>query len=565
MRKVLLSSFLLLFFSTLLLAQHKEVKNVIFMIPDGTSNAVLPISRWYNGGAPLHLDPYICGMVRTYCSNSPIGDSAPTSSTYATGMLSKTGYVSTFSPKDENNLFPEEMNTYEAYQPVFTVLEAAKLQKKATGLVTTSEFPHATSADFSAHTPSRGREYIIGKQMVYNNIDVVLSGGTNYLYKTRDDKEDLRKVLQERGVQYIEDVKQLNQLKGPKAWGLFAKADLEYEIMRDSTKEPSLTEMTQKALELLSQNKKGFFLMVEGSKVDWAAHEHNTKCVITDFLAFDKAVGVALDFAKKNGNTAVVILSDHGNGGLNICSPLTNAYGYSEVPLKILLEPTLKSMAPQQYAKLAEYIVRKENGDKSSFESFCDDVNKSLTKPLSDREKIALQNPYNKICEAYSIADSSRVVGNSGKLSPLFISILNDRSYFGWTAFGHTGEDVFLAVYHPNGYRPEGVVRNTQINSYLKEIMGISSLETLTHTYFSPLPVSSLKEGDFVDETLPQYPVLNIISGKKNIQIPAYTNTVYQKKGEKRILDQELSTIVVYMKENKTFYLPESLKKELGY
>ncbi|MDD4637028.1 MAG: alkaline phosphatase [Bacteroidales bacterium] len=566
MKKSLFSSFFLLFFSIALLAQQKVVKNVIVLIPDGTSNAVLPICRWYNGGAPLHLDPYMCGMVRTFCSNAPIGDSAPTSSTYASGVLSRTGYVSTVPPRDENDLFPEEMKTYEAYQPAFTVLEAAKLQKKATGLVTTCEFTHATPADFSAHTPSRGKEYVIGKQIVYNNVDVVLSGGTNYLYKTRDDKEDLRKVLQQRGVQYIEDAKQLNQLKGPKAWGLFAEADLEYDVMRDPSKEPSLSEMTQKAVELLSQNEQGFFLMVEGSKVDWAAHAHNTKCVITDFLAFDKAVGVALDFARKNGNTAVVIMPDHGNGGLNICSPLTNAYGYSKVPLKTLLEPTLRSMAPQQYANLAVTVIRKEKGDKSSFNTFCSEAEKSLTKVLSNREKEGLKKSYDKICEIYAIADSNKVTASKKEnISSLFISILNDRSYFGWTALGHTGEDVFLSVYHPNGYRPQGVVRNTEINSFLQEIMGISSLETLTRTYFSALSVSSLKKGDFVDTTMEDYPVLNIKVGKKQVQIPAYTNNVYQKKGKKSILNQELSTIVVYMKENKTFYLPESLKKELGY
>jgi alkaline phosphatase len=566
MKKILFSSFFLLFFSIALLAQQKVVKNVIVLIPDGTSNAVLPISRWYNGGAPLHLDPYMCGMVRTFCSNAPIGDSAPTSSTYASGVLSKNGYVSTVPPRDENDLFPEKMKTFEAYQPAFTVLEAAKLQKKATGLVTTCEFTHATPADFSSHTPNRGKAYVIGKQIVYNNVDVVLSGGTNYLYKTRDDKEDLRKVLQQRGVQYIEDAQQLNQLKGPKAWGLFASSDLEYDLLRDPAKEPSISEMTQKAIELLSQNENGFFLMVEGSKVDWAAHAHNTKCVITDFLAFDKAVGAALDFAKKDGNTAVVILPDHGNGGLNICSPLTNAQGYSKIPLKTLLEPTLKGMAPQQYANLATTVIQKEKGNKSSFNTFCTEAEKSLTKALSGREKDALKKHYEKICEVYAIADSNRVVASRKEsISSLFISILNDRSFFGWIAPGHTGEDVFLSVYHPNQYRPQGVILNTELNAYLQEIMDISSLETLTRSYFSPLRISSLKKGDYMDTTLVDYPVLNIKVGKKQLQIPAYTNTVYQKKGKKSLLDQELSTIVVYMKENKTFYLPESLKKELGY
>ena len=166
--------------------QVKPVKNLIVLIPDGTSLATISTARWYqwymNPDMPkLAIDPYICGTVRTHSSNAPIGDSAPTTSCYMTGHPSRTGYVATYPPHDPgNDIYP--MDPKRAYQPMTTLLEAMKLvQHKATGLVFTCEFTHATPADCSAHSYSRKRYEWIAPQMVHNDIDVVIGGGTSLL------------------------------------------------------------------------------------------------------------------------------------------------------------------------------------------------------------------------------------------------------------------------------------------------------------------------------------------------------------------------------------------------
>lgn len=147
--------FFLFFFSVILTAQEvRPVKNIIVMIPDGTSVSVYSAARWFkqynNLGIGLHIDPYLTGTVTTFSSNAPIGDSAPTGSAYATGVLQQTGNVAIHPEVSENDLFQvEESRTW---QPAATILEAMKIEKqKAVGLVVTCEFPHATPADFSAH------------------------------------------------------------------------------------------------------------------------------------------------------------------------------------------------------------------------------------------------------------------------------------------------------------------------------------------------------------------------------------------------------------------------------
>src|SRR5512138_111826 len=159
-----------------------KVKNVIMMIPDGTSANILTLARWYEyGNCPadqcrLAVDPYLCGLVRTFSSEAPIGDSAPTGSCYATGIPSKPGFVATYpvSSGPGKDLLP--VDPERSYQPLLTVLEAAKLKGMSTGVVVTSEFFHATPADFAAHTPNRWDYRTIACQMVYNRLNVVFGG-----------------------------------------------------------------------------------------------------------------------------------------------------------------------------------------------------------------------------------------------------------------------------------------------------------------------------------------------------------------------------------------------------
>ena len=296
----------------------KPVKNVILLIPDGTSLATVSMARWLqwytNPDKPnLNLDPYLCGTVRTHSSNAPIGDSAPTTSCYMTGYPSRTGYVSTYPEHDgDNDIYPTDPER--AFQPLTTVLEAAKMtQGKSTGLVFTCEFPHATPADCSAHSYNRGKYEWIAPQMAHNDLNVVIGGGASLL------PEESEAYLKGNGYGVFKnDISGMRNYSGNNMWALFGDREMAYDIDRDPSQQPSLEEMTRKAIEKLSQNPNGFFLMVEGSKVDWAAHANDPVGMATDMLAFDRACGAALEFARQNGETAVVIVPDHGNSGISI-------------------------------------------------------------------------------------------------------------------------------------------------------------------------------------------------------------------------------------------------------
>ncbi len=236
-------------------ADLKQVKNVIMMIPDGTSTSVLSLARWYQSYNSQDLvwlttDELVTGLVKTHSSDAPIGDSAPTGSTYASGIVSQAGYVSTYPEKTNQDIVPVDAAL--ANTPAFTILEAAKLKGMSTGLAFTCDYTHATPADFSSHTPDRGDRKTITPQMVYNHIDVVFGGGEEYL------EPRFRQYLAQNGWDTIfYDYNRFKNFSGQKVWGLFAPKDVPYDFDRDPSKVPSLAEMTQKAIEILSKNDNG--------------------------------------------------------------------------------------------------------------------------------------------------------------------------------------------------------------------------------------------------------------------------------------------------------------------
>lgn len=549
MKRIYISFFLILLTTCLLQAQqqyHKPVqpvKNVIVMIPDGTSIGVVSAARWYQiynklGADTLNLDPYICGTVKTFSSNAPIGDSAPTTSAYMTGMPQQTGNVAIYPVADPDNDLVYVDPTM-AYQPLTTVLEAARIeQNKATGLVVTVEFPHATPADCSAHYHKRGEYKYIASQMAYNNLDVMFGGGNKIL--TDDMKEHFRKT----NTTLIQnDINAFRNFSGnEKVWALFKDMDLPYDLDRDDSEVPSLAEMTQKAIDRLSLNENGFFLMVEGSKVDWVAHANDAVGCITEFLAFDKAVGVALDFAKKNGETAIVILPDHGNSGFTIGR--RDLGSYDRASIHKLFGNASKY---QKTAEGLERILLKEKPDKIR------PLIKQYTDiDITDEEFETLMRSKN-----YHESDYMKV-SDSPNMTATLINIMNKRTYFGFTTGGHTGEEVFLAAYHPKDDRPFGMNTNTQINNYLFDVCGLKTpLPEMTkqifakhHEVFSGMNYSIDKSTDF--------PVLTVKKGKNTLVVPSFKSVAYLNGKE-----FDLGSVTVYIDKNDTFYLPKNLSEKL--
>lgn len=472
------------------------VKNVIIMIPDGMSPAAVTLTRLYQDGKPLAMDEIACGMVKTYSADAPIADSAPAATAYATGFRSHTGYIGVL-PDEATMPGEAPISPLDARRPVATVLEAARLAGKSTGLVFTCEAPHATPASFSAHYPDRKNYDDLLEQMVYQNMDVVLGGGAQYLTPSaRKDGEDLVAEIKRLGYDYVTTPDQLARSTANKIWGAFAPKDLAYDFDRDPTKEPSLAEMTKKAIEVLSKNPKGFFLMVEGSKIDWASHANDPIGVISDILAFDKAVKVALDFAKSSKNTIVIVAADHANGGISIGDRDTSN-NYDKLRLKEIVGPLRK-------AKLTgEGVEKKLLPDKSNI-----------------REVMAT---YYGISDLTNEEIAAIKEAKSGSLNYVVGPMISKRAHIGWTTNGHTGDDVVLYVYDPTGERPTGVIHNVDIARYIEKSL-ILDLGSASRRLFIPVSelsprVTSIQE----DKTNPANPVL-IIKRKDGAEIRVPVN-----------------------------------------
>ncbi|MCQ2283358.1 MAG: alkaline phosphatase [Bacteroidales bacterium] len=535
---------ILCLFALSIIAQTAHVKNVIVMIPDGTSTSLLSAARWYqtymdSSKSSLNIDPFLTGLVRTNSSDAPIGDSAPTTSCYMTGQPTQTAFVSTYPVKTDHDLVP--IDETRAYQPQATLLEYAKRQQeKSTGLVFTCNFPHATPADCAAHTYDRGDAEGIAKQMVYNKVDVVIGGGVSYL------KEPEQSFLKENGYNiYLDDVKGLRSCQSAPCWALFEPYAMPYDMERDTTKLPSLAEMTQKAIELLSSNPNGFFMMVEGSKVDWAAHDNDAKAAITDFLAFDQACKVALDFAQKDGNTLVLIAPDHGTSALTVGNAKSN-HGYDKLSLKQIMQTVDDYKI--SIATMTEKMNKVEPTDWPAL--FKTNFNIDV-----DEAEVA----YLKTAHDYKKSDLPKEQRAQLSLSKMLSQVLYGRTYFGFTTFGHTMENVFLAVYHPKGDVLSGCPTNIEVNQYLCKQMGMTEpLRDLSDELFVDHRKVFADYQYQIDSISPSQYRLTAKYKKNTLVVDSYTSYVTVNK--KRY---DLSSVVVYMPKNKTLYVPKELYKYL--
>ena len=543
MKKISIFLLLVLFASFTFAREVKEVKpvkNVILMIPDGTSLGVYSAARWYkiynNLGDGLNIDPYITGTVSTFSSNAPIGDSAPTTSAYMTGIPSRTGHVSIYPAHDPgNDLYP--IDSTMAYQPLTTILEASRIENnKATGLVVTCEFPHATPADCAAHHYNRSNYKALAPQMAYQNLDVMFGGGNGIL------TDDIKQHFRNKGTTLIQDDRNamLDYSDDNPVWALFGDRAMPYDIDRNPEKFPSLAEMTQKAIDILSKKENGFFLMVEGSQVDWAAHGNDPVGIITEYLAFDEAVGRAIDFAKKDGETAVVILSDHGNSGFSIGK--NDCPGYDRLSIELLFG-AVSNFKLTASGMEAELLKIKPERMKEDFKKYTEI-------DLTDDELESLLTSKN-----YKMGGNNEDA-ETPSLQSNILKILNSKMCFGFTTGGHTGEEVLLAAYHPQGTVPMGHLKNTDINDYLFKVSGLKTpLPEMTQRIFAKHTDVFADMNYSIEGKDSDIPVLMVKKGNRVLKVPAFSSVA--------TLDGkafDLGSVTVYIDRNDTFYLPKNLK-----
>lgn len=276
--------------------------SVVLMIGDGMGFQHVQLARWIEKGVngtlnmeklPIHLE------VSTQSANSPVTDSAAAATAIATGNKTNNGMLSYL----ENG------------QTLKTILEIANERNLSTGLITTTEIFHATPAAFYSHVRSRSNTSEIVNQLSnQSSIDLFLGGGSSAFSSVT-----LMKMEQE-GYTYVSNRTQLAAVNTGKVLGLFSPNSISYEQNRDPDVTPSLSEMTNKSLELLSRDENGFFLLVEGGKIDWGAHVNNKFDTALETIEFDHAVDVATTFIESHPNHEILLLvtADHETGGFSI-------------------------------------------------------------------------------------------------------------------------------------------------------------------------------------------------------------------------------------------------------
>ncbi|MBD3615830.1 MAG: alkaline phosphatase [Gracilimonas sp.] len=283
------------------LVENKPIKNIIFLIGDGTGLAQISTGQYAMVGPDgmLHMQTMpVTGFVKTHSSDNLITDSASGATAYSCGLKTYNGAI----------------GVNPSVTPCKTILELAEEKGLSTGLVSTSSITHATPASYAAHVEQRSMQEEIAVDFLDSGVEVFLGGGVKWFSPDeRSDSLDVMAQFEAAGYQVLLNENDLQDTSSDRLLGLFAEDGMER-----VEGEPSSAAMTQKALDVLSKNEEGFFLMVEGSQIDWAGHGNNTEYLIREVEDFDLAVKTALDFAQQDGETLVVLTADHETGGMTM-------------------------------------------------------------------------------------------------------------------------------------------------------------------------------------------------------------------------------------------------------
>lgn len=275
----------------------KRPKNIILMIGDGMGLAQVYSAMTANGGH-LFLENFKnIGFSKTYSSDNYITDSAAGGTALSSGIKTYNGAI---------GVDPDKKS-------VSSIRELAERTGIKTGLVSTSAITHATPASFISHVDSRGNYEDIAADFLKTNIDVFIGGGIKN-FEARKDGRNLCQELKDKSYQVLYNIEDIQKVKSGKLAGFTAQ---EHDAPMPERGE-ILVPATQTAINILSQNKKGFFLMVEGSEIDFLAHKNNTTGTVLETLDFDRAIGTALKFAAANGETLIIVTADHETGGMTI-------------------------------------------------------------------------------------------------------------------------------------------------------------------------------------------------------------------------------------------------------
>lgn len=449
-----------------------EKKNVIMMVSDGMGPASVNLARTfrqYRDGLErnnvLTLDENFIGHSRTMSSDSFITDSAAGGTAFACGHKTYNGAIAVLDDKS----------------PCGTVLEAAKLKGYKTGLVVTTQITDATPASFSAHANDRSEQDLIAEQQIGENnnnlgrmVDLILGGGRcHFLPSELVDgcRADTRNLIEEsKDWNYIGDLPSFKELgMGENVslplLGLLAPTDIPFDIDRDVDVYPSLAEMTTTALRALDRatedSEQGFFIMIEGSRIDHAGHMNDPAAQTREVLAYDDAFKAAIEFARSTDTeTIIVSTSDHETGGLTVGRQTSKGYPEYEWQPQVLLNATHSG----HY--LAEKIKKFEYKHKKELKHFIE--TEILEHDLGIYD--------------YKHKDVKHLVKHHKDAANILVDMVSTRARVGFTTHGHTAVDVNVYGYsntpEKDAEKPlRGTNENTHIGTFFESYLGLNLQE----------------------------------------------------------------------------------------
>ncbi|KAB2574542.1 putative alkaline phosphatase protein [Lasiodiplodia theobromae] len=449
-------------------AKPSGKRNLVFMVSDGMGPTSLSLARsfkQYQNAEPwddtLVIDQHLIGQSRTRSSSSLVTDSAAGATAFSCGFKSYNGAIS---------VLPD-------HSACGTVLEAAKRAGYMTGLVVTTRITDATPACFAAHVNMRSEEDRIAEQMVGDYplgrvVDLMFGGGRCHFLPNstegscRADDRDIVALAKEKyGFNYIDSRKDFDGLRLGSAvelplLGLFADTDIPYEIDRRNEGDiyPSLDEMARTALKALSaatqDSEKGFFLMIEGSRIDHAGHGNDPAAQVHEVLAYDKAFASVLDFLENDSTQGVMVsTSDHETGGLAAARQLHESYP------DYLWYPGVLANASHSAERLGQDYHRF-----LSSEHTADETAAWVRKALSNG--LGIDDP--------SREEVDLLVSRPDVSPYTFADMVSRRSQTGWSTHGHSAADVNIFASDPRAAAPlVGNHENTEVGEFLRHYLDV--------------------------------------------------------------------------------------------
>ncbi len=509
-------------------SESDRVKNVILVIGDGMGPQEIGLLMAYAHQTPdlrssqrkLHIERFMnegdMGLMRTSSYGVLVTDSAAAGTQMATGRYSRSGMLGL---------------DYQG-NPVETILEKARRAGKLTALISDTRITHATPASFASHVPLRSMENRIALELAREGADIMLSGGLRHwlpaavnrkgtaeyntyrsmipphmpLKSNRKDEADPLAIVSRRGYEMVFDRRQLERAKSVKILGLFSNSEMPDGITVNRTRKsrdrhvPTLREMTEKALDILSSHRDGFFLMVEAGLIDWAGHQNDAGRLLHEMLVLDETIGAVMKWASGRNDTLIIVTADHETGGF--------AFSYSRHKIPQGRPLTGKAFGNRQWEPSWNYgdpgVLEKIYAQRKSFEQIlrefdalpahertpdsfrrlfndavgfpiahlqAEEILRTVENPSYDPKKRHLADRRIPLIRDFS---EFNVAGSENRTNLMARAIARDQGVV-WATGTHTSTPVLVIAWGPEKWKKSfrGTYHSTRLGGLMIEVMGL--------------------------------------------------------------------------------------------